>query len=237
MDAADWNTHYASKGQHWTAPNPWVYSEMNGARAGKALDLGSGDGRHAVWLAERGWRVEAVDFSILGLEIGTRRAEAKRVQDRIAWTMCDVTAFAPVPGSVDLVLVAYLNLPEIQLKKVLATAVGTLAPGGRLLFINNEAAPLPFTPSPQGKARAFLTPGQIAGWLRSAGLHIDTVESLFRPVPGERQPAVDCLILGSAPYSAALRAPAREGTISVRHPEELRSNETASRSSLRPSLA
>lgn len=237
MDAADWNTHYATNGQHWTVPNPWVYSEMNGARAGKALDLGSGDGRHAVWLAERGWQVEAIDFSILGLEIGERRAEAKRVQDRITWTLGDVTAFAPVPGSVDLVLVAYLNLSEAQLKEVLSTAVGTLAPGGRLLFINNEAAPLPCGLALPVKVQALLRPGQIAKWLRLAGLRIDTAETLFRPVPGERQPALDCLIMGSAPYSAALPAPAGAGTTSVRRPGELKSDETASRSSSGPSMA
>lgn len=208
MDATDWNRHYETNGQHWTVPNPWVHTEMNGSRAGKALDLGAGDGRHAVWLAERGWQVEAVDFAILGLEIGVRRAEAKRVQERITWTMADVTTFAPSPRSVDLVLVAYLNLPEPQLPRALAAAAGALAPGGRLLFINHDAAHLPAVPLVSQEAVARLTPGQVADWMRMAGLHIDTAEILSRPVPGERQPARDCLVIGSAPYSSALPTPA-----------------------------
>lgn len=208
MDAAAWNRHYESNGQQWTVPNPWVYSALNGARAGKALDLGAGDGRHAVWLAERGWQVEAVDFSILGLEIGARRAEAKRVPDRIAWTIADVTAFAPAPRSTDLVLIAYLNLPQAQLKRVLSTAAASLAHGGRLLFINHDAPPAAAGTTAPGETPELLTPGQVSCWLRRAGLHVDAAESLFRPVPGERQPARDCWVMASAPYSTTPSASA-----------------------------
>lgn len=227
MDAADWNRHYETNGQHWTVPNSWVYSEMNGARAGKALDLGAGDGRHAVWLAERGWQVEAVDFSIRGLEIGERRAEAKRVQDRITWTVADVTGLCSAPGSTDLILIAYLNLPEAQLKMLLAAAAGALAPGGRLLFINHDAAPLPVGPTGPQEDLPLLTPGLVARWMRLVGLHIDSAESVYRPVPGERQPARDCLVMGSAPYSTALAAPA----LSDRHPEAKTTDQPASKSS------
>ncbi|MHA7268671.1 class I SAM-dependent methyltransferase [Arthrobacter sp. HLT1-20] len=226
MDAADWNRHYESNGQQWTVPNPWVYSELNGARAGKALDLGAGDGRHAVWLAERGWQVEAVDFSILGLEIGARRAEAKRVQDRITWTMADVTAFAPVPQSNDLVLVAYLNLPEAQLKQVLATAAVSLAHGGRLLFISHDAPPVAASTAVPRETHTQLTPGQISSWLRLAGLHVDSSESLFRPVPGERQPARDCLVMASAPYSTAPSAAAAAGSSPAGIPHALAPEQT-----------
>lgn len=206
MDAADWNRHYATNGQQWTAPNPWVYSEMNGARAGKALDLGAGDGRHAVLLAERGWQVEAIDFSILGVEIGERRAEAKRVQERITWTLADVTAFVPSPRSIDLVLIAFLNLPSHHLQNVITMAAGALAPGGRLLFINHDSVHLSAGAVVPDEQSSILTPQHVADWMRLAGLHIDTAETLSRPVPGERQPALDCFVMGSAPYSASRAA-------------------------------
>lgn len=232
MDAAGWNKHYATIRQHWTAPNPWVYSEMNGARAGTALDLGAGDGRHAVWLAERGWQVEAVDFSMLGLEIGKRRAEANRVQDRISWTMADVTAIAPVPGSIDLVLVAYLNLPEPRFKKVFAAVAGALAPGGRLLFINHDAGHLRDGLTVPPDASALLTPEQVAGWMRLAGLHIDTAETVSRPVPGERQPAYDCLVTGSAAYTSALATAASAGPLPAHRPTSSTPDQTMRKASL-----
>jgi 2-polyprenyl-3-methyl-5-hydroxy-6-metoxy-1,4-benzoquinol methylase len=44
---------------------------------GSVLDVGAGEGRHAVWLAELGWDVTALDFSGVGLEKGRRRAEER----------------------------------------------------------------------------------------------------------------------------------------------------------------
>ena len=37
--------------------------------AGSALDVACGLGRHAIWLAERGWQVTAVDSSPVGMRI------------------------------------------------------------------------------------------------------------------------------------------------------------------------
>jgi len=42
--------------------DPRLTSALEGLRPGAALDLACGSGRHAWWLAERGWKVTAVDF-------------------------------------------------------------------------------------------------------------------------------------------------------------------------------
>jgi hypothetical protein len=56
VDAAAWDRRYAASEGVWGAePNVWVAQELNGLAPGRALDLGAGEGRHAVWLAERGW--------------------------------------------------------------------------------------------------------------------------------------------------------------------------------------
>jgi SAM-dependent methyltransferase len=39
-----------------------LMTALEGATAGKALDLACGTGRHALWLAGRGWQVTAVDL-------------------------------------------------------------------------------------------------------------------------------------------------------------------------------
>lgn len=206
-DAAGWNRQYETAGYNWTAANPWVYSEMNGARPGKALDLGAGDGRHTVWLAERGWQVESVDYAIIGLEIGQRRAAAKRVENRITWTVADITTYSPVPGTMDLVLATYLNLHETQLKKVIATAAGALSPGGRMLFINHDTANLTDGIGGPDDISVLHSPKQVAQWMSQAGLQIDSAGIRSRPVPGERRTALDCVVLGAAPYSTALPVP------------------------------
>jgi SAM-dependent methyltransferase len=68
-DALHWNERYAATDRLWSAePNRTVEEVVGPLPPGRALDLGAGEGRHAVWLARRGWRVTAVDFSALGIE-------------------------------------------------------------------------------------------------------------------------------------------------------------------------
>lgn len=71
---ADWNERY-SRGEHATIePNPLLARAVEGLEPGRALDVACGAGRHALFLAERGWRVTAVDASTVGIEILKTRA-------------------------------------------------------------------------------------------------------------------------------------------------------------------
>ena len=79
-----WDERYAGSDRVWSAnPNAEVERIVGGWPAGRALDLGAGEGRHAVWLASKGWRVTAVDFSSVGLAKG----EAEAVQRGAAAVM------------------------------------------------------------------------------------------------------------------------------------------------------
>ncbi|HXO25253.1 MAG TPA: class I SAM-dependent methyltransferase, partial [Streptosporangiaceae bacterium] len=71
MDRQQWDERYSAAGFVWaTGPNQFVAVELAGLPAGRAIDLAAGEGRNTVWLAERGWRVTAVDFSRVGLDKG-----------------------------------------------------------------------------------------------------------------------------------------------------------------------
>lgn len=66
--------------------------EAAGLTPGRALDLGTGDGRNAVWLAQRGWQVTAVDFSSVALDRARTRSDAEGVaahirEPRVDWTL------------------------------------------------------------------------------------------------------------------------------------------------------
>jgi SAM-dependent methyltransferase len=134
MRAAEWDRRYAER-QQWSAgPNGLVAELLAGLPPGDAVDLAAGEGRHALWLAARGWRVTAVDFSAVGLARGQQQPAANRV----AWVADDVLTWSAAERSLDLVLVAYLHLPEAETTALLTRAVGWLRPGGRLLVLGHD---------------------------------------------------------------------------------------------------
>ena len=140
MDSRRWDERYAGTEFEWTTqPNQCVAAELAGLPSGRALDLAAGEGRNSVWLAERGWRVTAVDFSRVGLDKGRKLAAARGVDEaRIRWIVADLGDYDPDQGSFDLVLVAYLQVDAELRAAVLARAAAALAPGGTLLVVGHD---------------------------------------------------------------------------------------------------
>jgi len=136
MRAEDWDERYAERQQWSSEPNALIAELLAGLPPGQAVDLAAGEGRHALWLAGLGWQVTAVDFSAVGLGRGAAQPDAERV----TWVTADVTTWTAPPASADLVLVAYLQLPEADTVDVLTRAVGWLRPGGRLLVLGHDVA-------------------------------------------------------------------------------------------------
>ena len=139
MDSRAWDERYAASDLAWSAgPNGYV-AEVAGALApGRALDVAAGEGRNAIWLAERGWSVVATDFSPVAVERMARLAQERLGERSGALTarVADATAPAPgVEGGVDLVVVCYLQLAEEPWRAALASAVEAAAPGGLVLVI------------------------------------------------------------------------------------------------------
>ena len=117
MDQAFWDGWYAQTDQVWSGdPNPWLVAEAGGLTPGRALDVGAGEGADALWLAEQGWEVTAVDIAALALDRG--RAEATRrggdVAGRIDWHPADVTTWAPPAGAFDLVTLQFVHLTAAE---------------------------------------------------------------------------------------------------------------------------
>jgi SAM-dependent methyltransferase len=134
--AADWDRRYAEAQQWSSEPNALVAELLAGLPPGETVDLAAGEGRHALWLADRGWRVTAVDFS----DVGLARGRAQPGADRVTWVTADVVTWQAPPESLDLVLAAYLHLPVVDLVGLLERAVGWLRPGGRLLSLGHDVA-------------------------------------------------------------------------------------------------
>ena len=137
----EWNRRYAGSELLWTAePNRFLVAETESLPPGRALDLACGEGRNAVWLAERGWEVTAVDFAEVGLEKARGLAGARGVEP--AWVHADLLEYEPPRAAFDLVAVLYLQLPEGQRRHVLRGAADALAPGGTLLVVAHDRSNL-----------------------------------------------------------------------------------------------
>ncbi|MQA87449.1 MAG: methyltransferase domain-containing protein [Streptosporangiales bacterium] len=193
MERAEWDSRYQATELIWTAsPNRFVVEELTGLRPGRALDLGAGEGRNAVWLAERGWRVTAVDFSAVGLAKARRLAESRGVS--VNWVEADLRGYAPEPGAYDLVLVAYLHLLPVERSEVLRRATQALAPAGTLLVVGHDLANLTEGVGGPQDPNVLYTPESVAADLD--GLDIRRAARVGRPVDTEARPrqAIDTLV-------------------------------------------
>ena len=133
--AAEWDERYSSTDRLWTAQaNPALLREAAELTPGRALDVGSGEGADARWLADRGWEVVAVDISQVAID----RAAAIDSRETITWRQADLTV-DDVPGTpFDLVALHYFPV-DIDQRGVIAKLVGALAPGGTLLVVAHDA--------------------------------------------------------------------------------------------------
>ena len=142
MDAREWDERYAASELVWSAtPNQFVAAELADLPPGRALDLAAGEGRNALWLADRGWDVTAVDFSLVGLDKG--RALLERQPGgrdlHVDWVHADVLSYETGPVPYDLALVAYLQLVADERRTAVRRAFGALRQGGTFFLVAHDA--------------------------------------------------------------------------------------------------
>lgn len=104
---ADWNERY-TRGEHIIKePMPLVVRTASELKPGRALDLACGTGRHAIFLAERGWQVTAIDASHVGIEMAETAARTRGVE--VDWRVADLERdeFEIEAGAYDLIGVFY----------------------------------------------------------------------------------------------------------------------------------
>jgi SAM-dependent methyltransferase len=189
--AGDWDERYAERQQWSSEPNALIADLLAGLPPGKAVDLAAGEGRHALWLAGRGWRVTAVDFSAVGLA----RGQAQPGADRVTWIPADVTTWSTAPDLLDLVLVAYLHLPEADTVAVLTRAVGWLRPGGRLLVLGHDVENIGSGVGGPQEPAILHSVGRLAPVAEL--LTVDRLEQVRRETPAGT--ALDTLLWGRRP--------------------------------------
>ena len=134
-DAAGWDARYVSRGERmWSGqPNGALVTEVEHLPPGRALDVGCGEGADAIWLAQRGWDVVAVDISDVAIDRAGKAAAEQGVT--LDLRAVDLTVDPPEQGAYDLVSLQYPALPKVAGESVVASILDAVAPGGTLLGV------------------------------------------------------------------------------------------------------
>ena len=136
--AAEWDARYRERdGAMWSGrPNGRLVAEVVALVPGRALDVGCGEGADAIWLAQRGWTVTAIDVS----EVAIRRArEASHPAGASVEWICGDVLRTPLPaGSFDLMSMQYPALPNAAGEAAMRRLLDTVRPGGLLLAVYHD---------------------------------------------------------------------------------------------------
>ncbi|QDQ98485.1 class I SAM-dependent methyltransferase [Tomitella fengzijianii] len=198
MDAHEWDDRYSAQELVWGAPPNEVVVELaTGLPAGRAVDLGCGEGRNALWLATRGWAVEGIDFSGVALDKARRIAAAApaAVAERLTWTEADLTT-ADLGTGVDLMLVGYIHLPSDERPRLLRRTQDALAPGGALLVLGHHSRNIDEGVGGPQDPDILFTPDDITALL-DEDMQVGFARELFRETSGGT--AIDTLVFARKP--------------------------------------
>lgn len=129
----DWDCRYSEGSHHSLTPDPFLVSAYeqfvapNVKYVGRALDIAGGVGRHALYLAERGWLVTLMDISEVALQRARRLAEEREVH--IFTEQIDLSEAQLPVSAYDLVVVFsiwnVLCYPRLQLRSGRADSLST----------------------------------------------------------------------------------------------------------------
>jgi SAM-dependent methyltransferase len=128
--AVNLNRVYSQPGFHRDKPNTFLVETVSNLRPGKALDLGMGEGRNAIYLAQQGWDVTGLDVSDVAVTHAQERAGTIGV--RIDARVQDVFTFDFGANRWDLICLLYFYIPEPH-STLYRQITNGLKPGGRVI--------------------------------------------------------------------------------------------------------
>lgn len=130
-----WDRRYRDHG--WSSvPDENLVELAAPLTPGRAIDLGCGTGRNALWLARIGWRVTGVDASRVGLDMAHEQSTSEGLN--LDTVQADLVDYVPTRSSFDLVVVANIHLMPAQRDAFFARAAAAVVPGGHLFIVGHH---------------------------------------------------------------------------------------------------
>ena len=154
MSLQQWNERYRSGERLFDTPSPLVERFAGSRTSGNALDLASGPGRNALYLAEQGWRVTAVDGSPVAIDALLARARKRNLDIDARVADLERGEFSIEPAAFDLICDCYYL--ERSLFPQMKAGV---RPGGMLIAIVHLAE----ADQPHGTPTRAI-PGELRGY-------------------------------------------------------------------------
>jgi len=128
-----WDERFSEPGYAYgTEPNDFLRERVADLRPGRCLCLAEGQGRNAVWLAQQGFDVTAMDQSAPGLAKARELAETRGVA--IETVAADLSGFDIGEAAWDSIVAIFAHLPPALRADVHARAARALVPGGTVLI-------------------------------------------------------------------------------------------------------
>jgi len=180
--AREWDDRYAAADRVWSGePNGALIREVADLRPGRALDVGCGEGADAIWLAQRGWEVTAVEVSSVALQRAQSHAAAVGVA--VTWVHTGLLDAGLRDASFDLVSAQYPALRRTPGDDAERALLGAVAEGGTLLVVHHDVSD-PTTSLEHGfDPDDWVGPRDVAQLLGD-DWHLDTDERRARTVTG-----------------------------------------------------
>ena len=126
-DREKWNQRYAGTASELPEPDPFLVAHQECLGTGRALDLACGTGGNAIFLAEHGYRVDAVDISWNALS--QLQAQTRTRALPVRCIVADLDDFPLPTARYDLVIVFYFYDPRL-----VARIKEAIKPGGLLIY-------------------------------------------------------------------------------------------------------
>jgi 2-polyprenyl-3-methyl-5-hydroxy-6-metoxy-1,4-benzoquinol methylase len=133
MSSEFWNERYSSPEYvYGKDPNDFFREYIEEQISGKILLVGEGEGRNAIYAAQRGWTVDALDVSQKGKDKAQKLAREKGV--RINYEVDNILFHQPKQDFYNLIGVFFLHLPRQQRRILSVKLWEALRPGGKMIM-------------------------------------------------------------------------------------------------------
>lgn len=179
MSNSDWDERYQCEDfVYGVAPNDFLDSVVERLPAGRVLCLAEGEGRNAVFLAERGFAVTAVDQSAVGLAKARKLAHQRGVDIDII--EADLASFEIQPQARDGIVSIFAHMPPSARRHLHRHVVGGLRPGGVFVLEAYRPEQLQFGTGGPPTPEMMMDLEGLRGEL--AGLELDFAQETVRNV-------------------------------------------------------